>query len=85
MPDAAPDAAADAAADRRRRRRYRRRSYEAETKPLGDLVFDVTEGTSNLVREEIELAKAEVTEKVAQARCAARSSASPPASSPSSP
>jgi uncharacterized membrane protein YqjE len=30
---------------------------------LGELVFDVTEGVSGLVREEIQLAKAEVTEK----------------------
>jgi uncharacterized membrane protein YqjE len=37
---------------------------EAGKKPLGDLVFDVTEGTSNLIREEFELAKAEVSEKV---------------------
>lgn len=40
--------------------------YEAGKKPLGDLVFDVTEGTSNLIREEFELAKAEVTEKVSK-------------------
>jgi uncharacterized membrane protein YqjE len=30
---------------------------------LGELVFDVTEGVSSLVREEIQLAKAEVSEK----------------------
>jgi uncharacterized membrane protein YqjE len=30
---------------------------------LGELVFDVTEGVSGLVREEIQLAKTEVTEK----------------------
>jgi uncharacterized membrane protein YqjE len=30
---------------------------------LGELVFDVTEGISGLVREEIQLAKTEVTEK----------------------
>jgi uncharacterized membrane protein YqjE len=35
-----------------------------EKKSVGDLVFDVTEGTSSLIREEFELAKAEVTEKV---------------------
>jgi len=40
--------------------------YKAEKKPLGDLVFEVTEGTSNLIREEFELAKAEVSEKVAK-------------------
>src|ERR1700755_1173477 len=40
--------------------------YEAKKKPLGDLVFEVTEGTSNLIREEFELAKAEVSEKVAK-------------------
>jgi uncharacterized membrane protein YqjE len=40
----------------------------AEPKPdprsVGDLVFDVSQGTSSLIREEFELAKAEVTEKV---------------------
>lgn len=35
-------------------------------KSVGELVFDVSERTSTLVREEIELAKAEVTEKVNQ-------------------
>jgi uncharacterized membrane protein YqjE len=35
-----------------------------QRKSVADLVFDVSEGTSRLVREEIELAKAEVTEKV---------------------
>jgi len=35
-----------------------------EDKSVADLVFDVTEGTSSLIREEFELAKAEVTEKV---------------------
>jgi uncharacterized membrane protein YqjE len=40
--------------------------YKADKKPLGDLVFEVTEGTSNLIREEFELAKAEVSEKVAK-------------------
>jgi uncharacterized membrane protein YqjE len=34
-----------------------------EERKLGELVFDVTEGVSGLVREEIELAKAEVSEK----------------------
>ncbi len=33
-------------------------------KTIGELVFEVSERTSNLVREEIELAKAEVSEKV---------------------
>jgi hypothetical protein len=33
-------------------------------KTVGELVFEVTEKTSNLIREEIELAKTEVTEKV---------------------
>jgi uncharacterized membrane protein YqjE len=33
-------------------------------RPLGDLVVEVTENASTLVREEIELAKAEVSEKV---------------------
>jgi uncharacterized membrane protein YqjE len=36
----------------------------AEKKSVADLVFDVSTGTSSLVREEFELAKAEVTEKV---------------------
>ena len=39
--------------------------FNAEKKSVGDLVFDVTEGTSSLIREEFELAKAEVSEKLA--------------------
>ena len=35
-----------------------------EKKSVADLVFDVSQGTSTLIREEIELAKAEVSEKV---------------------
>ena len=35
-----------------------------ETKSVAELVFDVSERTSSLIREEVELAKAEVTEKV---------------------
>lgn len=35
-----------------------------DSRPLGELVFDVSERTSILIREEIELAKAEVSEKV---------------------
>jgi uncharacterized membrane protein YqjE len=35
-----------------------------EKKSVADLVFDVSQGTSALIREEFELAKAEVTEKV---------------------
>ncbi|HXR60375.1 MAG TPA: phage holin family protein [Solirubrobacterales bacterium] len=35
-----------------------------EQRPLADLVVEVTENASTLVREEIELAKAEVSEKV---------------------
>ena len=35
-----------------------------EGRSVGELVFDVSERASTLVREEIELAKAEVTEKV---------------------
>lgn len=35
-----------------------------DTRALGELVFDVSERTSVLIREEIELAKAEVSEKV---------------------
>ena len=37
-----------------------------EKKSVADLVFDVSQGTSALVREEFELAKAEVTEKVSK-------------------
>jgi uncharacterized membrane protein YqjE len=37
-----------------------------DQRPLGDLVVEVTENASTLVREEIELAKAEVSEKVAK-------------------
>jgi uncharacterized membrane protein YqjE len=33
---------------------------------VGELVFDVSERTSTLIREEIELAKAEITEKLAK-------------------
>ncbi|MGC1166192.1 MAG: phage holin family protein [Solirubrobacterales bacterium] len=36
----------------------------ADEKSVADLVFDVSQGTSSLIREELELAKAEVTEKV---------------------
>jgi Putative Actinobacterial Holin-X, holin superfamily III len=35
-----------------------------DPRSVGELVFDVSERTSSLIREEIELAKAEVTEKV---------------------
>lgn len=37
---------------------------EPEDKSVAELAFDVAEGASGLVREEIELAKAEITEKV---------------------
>jgi hypothetical protein len=37
---------------------------EPDKKSVAELVFDVSEGTSSLIREEFELAKAEVTEKV---------------------
>ena len=37
---------------------------EDEDRSVGEMVFDVTERVSILVREEIELAKAEVTEKL---------------------
>jgi hypothetical protein len=35
-----------------------------DPRSVADLVFDVSQGTSSLIREEFELAKAEVTEKV---------------------
>ncbi len=37
---------------------------EPDRKSVGELVFDVSERASSLIRDEIELAKAEVTEKV---------------------
>lgn len=37
---------------------------EPDRRSVGELVFDVSEKTSSLIREEIELAKAEVSEKV---------------------
>jgi uncharacterized membrane protein YqjE len=37
---------------------------EADQRSVSDLVFDVSEKTSTLIREEIELAKTEVSEKV---------------------
>ena len=37
-----------------------------EDKSMGELVIDISEKTSVLIREEIELAKAEVTEKVSK-------------------
>src|SRR3954453_20056930 len=42
--------------------------FNPPKKSVGDLVFDVTEGTSALIREEFELAKAEVSEKVGKLR-----------------
>jgi uncharacterized membrane protein YqjE len=39
-------------------------SVDGNEKSVGELVFDVSEKTSSLIREEIELAKAEVSEKV---------------------
>jgi hypothetical protein len=37
---------------------------DPDRRSVGELVFDVSEKTSSLIREEIELAKAEVSEKV---------------------
>ena len=37
-----------------------------EDKTVGELVFEVSERVTNLVREEVELAKAEISEKVSQ-------------------
>ena len=39
-----------------------------EDRSVGEMVFDVSERVSSLVREEIELAKTEVTEKVTEPR-----------------
>jgi uncharacterized membrane protein YqjE len=37
---------------------------KSDDRPVGELVFDVTERASTLIREEIELAKTEVSDKV---------------------
>jgi uncharacterized membrane protein YqjE len=37
---------------------------QTDEKSVGELIFDVSEKTSTLVREEVELAKAEISEKV---------------------
>ena len=39
---------------------------ETDPRSVADLVFDVSQGSSALIREEFELAKAEVTEKVSK-------------------
>jgi uncharacterized membrane protein YqjE len=39
---------------------------DPDDKSVGELIFDVSERTSTLVREEIELAKTEISEKVSQ-------------------
>jgi uncharacterized membrane protein YqjE len=39
---------------------------DSDQRSVAELAFDVAEGTSTLVREEIQLAKAEVSEKVSQ-------------------
>jgi uncharacterized membrane protein YqjE len=39
---------------------------DTDSKPLGEIVADVSEKASQLVREEIELAKAEVTDKLSK-------------------
>ena len=39
---------------------------DSDDKSIGELVSDVSERTSTLVREEIELAKAEISEKISQ-------------------
>lgn len=38
----------------------------SDDRPIGELVFDVSERVSSLVRDEIELAKTEISEKVAK-------------------
>jgi uncharacterized membrane protein YqjE len=42
------------------------RPSEQSEKSVGELVYDVSERTSTLIREEIELAKTEISEKVSQ-------------------
>jgi uncharacterized membrane protein YqjE len=39
---------------------------ETDDRPIGELVFDVSEQISNLIRDEVELAKAEISEKIAK-------------------
>ena len=56
-------------------------SVPDEDRSVGELIFDVSERVSILVREEIELAKAEITEKLADARPRAGIVGPPPASS----
>ena len=60
------------------------RRRPSEDRSVGELVFDVSERVSTLVREEIELAKTEITEKVTEPASAAARSGSRPARSPSS-
>lgn len=43
-----------------------RDSRDNEDKKLGELLFDVSEQTSRLIRDEIELAKQEISEKVSR-------------------
>jgi uncharacterized membrane protein YqjE len=45
---------------------YQPPSQPDPDRPIGELVFDVSERVSTLVREEIELAKAEISEKVSK-------------------
>lgn len=42
------------------------RPPETDDKSVGELIFDVSEQTSTLIREEVELAKTEISEKVNQ-------------------
>ena len=54
-----------------------------EHRSVGEMVFDVSERVSTLIRDEIELAKAEISEKV-QSLLRGAWSGSSPARSPSS-
>ena len=62
----------------------RHTSVAGRDRSVSELVFDVAEKGSSLVREEIELAKTEISEKVGSL-LRGSASGSPPASSPSSP
>ena len=60
----ADDRTTGSAADRGAPEAPKRPEAVADDRTVGELVVDISEKTSYLIREEIELAKAEVTEKV---------------------
>ena len=74
------EGSAESAADRGAPRTLRPEAVSDE-RSVGELVIDVSEQTSDLIREEIELAKAEVTEKVTKLPAGLGRRRSPPVSS----